>query len=103
MYVSDVADGIAHYVGYFDVRFGRQLAGNNRKAAGQQRLEGHTRLWVLLQQLIQHSVADLIRQLVGVTFGYAFGSKEIEFRHGNRTVPFCRWRVFSVEFLVLSV
>ena len=59
----------------------RDLAGDMNRAGRRQGLDGRVRVRVLLQQVIEDGVADLVADLVRVTFGHTLAGEEVSFCH----------------------
>ncbi len=67
--VADAAHGVAHGALVVDVRLGGDLARDHDQAGGAERLARDPALRVLLEDRVEHGVADLVGHLVGVAFG----------------------------------
>ena len=67
--VADLADRVARQAREVDVRLGADLARDDAQAGRDHRLAGDPAVRVLLQDRVEHRVADLVRHLVGVAFG----------------------------------
>ena len=76
--VADAQDGLPDDLRDFDVGVGGDLAGDVDQAGGGQRLHGHPGLGVLGQQGVEDRIADLVADLVGMSFGHRLGREEPE-------------------------
>ena len=92
LFIADLADGFAH--GGLDFRQGARrpfavfihalaadFTGQDHQLRGGQCLAGDARLGVFRQKQIDDRIRNLIRDLVGMTFGNALGSKQIIATH----------------------
>ena len=75
--VTDLADRLAGHARNIDVARGGDLAGHDDETGGQQRLTRHAPDRILADDGIQDRVGDLVRDLVGVTFGHRLRREEI--------------------------
>jgi hypothetical protein len=76
--VAHFVDGAPHHIGNLHIGVRRNLTRNDRQPARQQRLHRYTRLRVLPQALVQNRVANLVCQLIGVTFRHALRSERLQ-------------------------
>ena len=74
--VADVENDLAHQLIEIDVGAGGDLAQQHDKAGLGGAFARHARHGILLQAGIQHAVADLVAELVGVTLGDRFGREQ---------------------------
>jgi hypothetical protein len=92
--IADLAHDIAHGRLDFLLRAGRpvalavdhaiaaHLARQHDELGGGERLAGDARLGVFGKEKIDDGVGNLVRHLVGMAFGNAFGGEEIVGTHG---------------------
>ena len=73
--VASLADRLAHDLGNIDPGGGGDLAGDEDQAGGRRRLAGHARQRVVTQHRVEHAVADLVAQLVGMPLGHALAGE----------------------------
>ncbi len=83
--VADLEDLLAHELGDRGVGLGGHLAGNDDQPGGQQRLDGHTALRVVLEQVVEHGVADLVGDLVRVTLGHGLRREQTSGHSGENS------------------
>ena len=67
--VADLRDPIANDPRHVDIRVGRNLAGDDDEAGGDQRLAGDAAVHVVGQDRVEHRVRDLVGDLVGMALG----------------------------------
>ncbi len=90
--IADLLDSVAHCRLDLLKRAGRPLvifinalaadfAGKNNELRRRQRLAGDARLRILGEKQIDDGIADLVRDLVRMTFGHAFGREKIGGTH----------------------
>ena len=75
--IADLPDDLAGNLGDIHIAAGADLAHDVDKAGGNGGFAGHAALGVLLQDGVQHSVGNLVADLIGMPLGNGFGSKEI--------------------------
>ena len=68
--VADIADGLSHDGGNVHVALGGDLAHHQHHAGGGAALAGHAGHGILRKDGVQHSVADLVADLIGMTLGH---------------------------------
>ena len=78
--VADLADPLAHEARDVDVRVGRDLAGDDDEARGDQRLAGDAAHRVVLEDGVEDGVGDLVGDLVRMALGDGLG------REGERAL-----------------
>src|SRR5207248_3431447 len=74
--IADAGQRTAHDLGDLDVTLGRDLSLHQHHARRGRRFTGHAAGRVLVQQGIQHRVADLITYLIGVPLGHRLAREE---------------------------
>ncbi len=80
--IADLPDCLADDVGDLDIGLGGDLAGDERDAGGQDRFARDPAALVLHHDRVQDAVGNLIRDLVGMTFGDRFrGEQEVMSAH----------------------
>ena len=75
--VTDLADRVAREAGEVDVRLGADLARDDTQARGDQGLARDAAVRVFGEDRVEHAVADLVRHLVGMTFGHRLGREGV--------------------------
>ena len=75
--ITDVADHLADDVVHRVARRRRDLAHHHDDAGRRTGLAGHARIRVLREDLVEHGVADLVADLVGMSLRDGFGRKEL--------------------------
>ena len=75
--VANVADRVARDARDVHVTGGRNLACHDDEPGREQALACHTAGRVLADDRVQNRVGDLVRDLVGVTFGHRLGRKQV--------------------------
>ena len=75
--VADLADRLAHDLGDVHVGLGGDLAGDEGKAGGDERLAGHAAVRVVLEDRVEDGVGDLVGQLVGMTLGDGLRGEQV--------------------------
>ena len=75
--IADVAHHLAGDLGDVHVAGGGDLTHNVDKTGGDGRLAGHAAMGVFFKDGVQHSVADLIADLIGMSLGNGLGSKQM--------------------------
>src|SRR5207302_1890997 len=71
--VADGADGAPHDVGDVDVGGGGDFSRHDRHARGDEGLAGDARRRVLANDGVEHSVGDLVGDLIGMAFRHRLG------------------------------
>src|SRR5262249_9256078 len=79
--VADPADGASNDLRNLGIAGRGDFAGDDCKPSLDQRLDCNPRVHILRDEGIQHSVADLVSNLVGVAFGDGLGSEKKIFGH----------------------
>jgi hypothetical protein len=75
--VADAAHRAAHDLGDVDVRLGRDLAGHDHQAGGEQGLARHPPVGILGEDGVEDGVGYLVRHLVGMTLGDRLGGEGV--------------------------
>ena len=75
--VADLPDGISDHLLVIDIRLGRNLSGHHDKAGAGCRLAGDTAHRILCHAGIQNRIGDIVADLVGMSFCYRLGCKNI--------------------------
>jgi len=84
--VTDIGDDLAHQFIKIHKTVGGDFAQHQHKAGLGGGFAGNARGGILLQAGIQHGIADLVAEFVGVTFGHRFGGEEEMLRFFERGV-----------------
>src|SRR5687768_3436819 len=79
--IADILDDISDNVRDFDVRFGRNLTGDECDSGGQYGLAGYAAVFVLCDHGVQNSVGNLVGDFIRMPFGHRFGRKEVIVSH----------------------
>jgi hypothetical protein len=90
--VADGEHGVPHDLRDLDVRLGRHLTRDVHQAGRHHRLDGDAAAGVLPDHRVEDRVADLVRDLVGVTLGHGFGGEKAS-GHG----VCCSWFTAGVD------
>ncbi len=90
--VADLGDGVPDYRGDIDVRAGGDLAHHEHETRGAGSLARDARRRILGDYGVEHGIGDLVADLIGMPFGYGFGSEK-PFYHDIR--PFRRGKIKS--------
>ena len=75
--VSDIVDGASRDARNVHVRGGRDLAGNDASAGGDQHFARHTPGGIVRQDRVQHGVGNLIGNLIRMTFRDRFRGEKM--------------------------
>ena len=67
--VADVVDHAAHQARHVDVGIGGDFARNHADSGGDQDLAGHAARGIVFQNRVQDGIRNLVRHLVGMSFG----------------------------------
>ena len=73
--VADRRDRAAHDVRDRDVGIRRDLAGDARESGGHERFACDARIGISRENRVEHGIGDLVRDLVGMTFGHRLGGE----------------------------
>src|SRR5213078_1552179 len=80
----DLRDALADELRDVDVDLGRDLAGHDDEAGGDQRLAGHAAVRVAAQHRVEDAVRHLVGNLVRMAFGDRLGrEEELSRAHGR--------------------
>ena len=83
--ITDIADHLAGDLFHVALAVGRDFAHDHHQTRGGAALAGHAGGGILAQHFIQDGVGNLIANLIGMSFGNAFGGKELS----HFVFPFC--------------
>jgi hypothetical protein len=75
--VADRADRAARDAGQVDVGRRRDFASHQAEPGGNEDFTGHAAVGILHQDRVQYSIADLVGDFVGMTFGNRFRGEEV--------------------------
>ena len=75
--IADVPDHIAGHAGNVHIALGGDLTHDVHQTGGAGSLAGHAGVGVLGQNGIQHGIADLVADLIGMPLGDGLGRKQI--------------------------
>ena len=73
--VADAGDGASHHVLQVDVGLRLHFAGHDHLSSGDEGFAGNLGVGVVGEELVEHSVGDLVGHLVGMALGNGFGCK----------------------------
>src|SRR5581483_5407175 len=79
--IADFAHRLARELWNIDVRFGGHFARDVDLPGNGKRLDRDAGVGILFEQRIEHRVGNLIRELVGMPFGYRLAGEEALVRH----------------------
>ena len=70
--VADVGDGLARELRNVDITGGRDFAGYDANAGGDQHFASHAAVRILFENSIENGIGNLVRNLIGVALGHGF-------------------------------
>ena len=73
--IPDLIHGLSHNACNIQVCLGGDLTGHQNKSGAARCLTGHAAHRILLHACIQNRIRHCITELIGMSFGYRFGSK----------------------------
>ncbi len=75
--ITNLTNGITHHLLDIHIAAARHLTGHYHLTRGNQRLTRHMAASVLRQEIVQHSVTNLVRYFVRVPFADTLGSEKV--------------------------
>ena len=73
--IADPVDHAARDVLYVHVRFRTDFTGHDDQPRGAERFAGYFRIGIVTKKFVEDCIGNLIRNLVGMSFGHRFGGK----------------------------